>query len=202
MIAFDRVVLVLLRDLRRGRDDFVEYPQVRTGLRAAGDLRPDHCLAFAGDRPIHLAETADWIAARDEFVLASGWPLMARDGEMSGGRVYHYPSGVDVALPVGWVFINEGASYTPFDTALPRIHDDDFAWARHDDDTWQQWWSRNSRSLTGRFVGEVARAWRCNLEDLLKPVEERQWSDTATLDRLPPGADDVARVIRLRRPLV
>jgi hypothetical protein len=32
MIAFDRVVGVLLRDVRRGRDEFVEYPQVRGGL--------------------------------------------------------------------------------------------------------------------------------------------------------------------------
>ena len=32
MIAFDRVVAILLRDVRCGPDQVVEHPQVRTGL--------------------------------------------------------------------------------------------------------------------------------------------------------------------------
>jgi hypothetical protein len=142
-------------------------------LRAGRALRPDHLVAVVDSGALALDQIRSWVSSRDEFVVSSGWPLMSRSGDLTGADLFHFSSGVDVALPEGWVYVLGGNIQTPFTTALPANRDPEFEWARHDDNTWQQWWWRNSRRTLGLFVAAAADSWSCAPEDLLRPMQDR-----------------------------
>jgi len=88
----------------------------------------------------------------------------------------------------------------PFNTAIDEKRDKRFRTAQSDHRrSWQKRWWRLSGSIDGLVLRMIAEVWACDIEDLLRPIEERGWSDFREIE-LADGSTELVAVYVLHRP--
>src|SRR5579884_84683 len=170
-----------LRDLGQ----FTESIQLELGWTlqlAFGRLAADYSIGMTREGLLRFGEVESWAARRDEIFLASGPPL---SWNTRPPRLMHYLAGIEVLLPENW-FTPCGISYDQifFDMFPPVLNRDPaYESARYDVElTWQKSWWRMSGGIFGTFIRHVCQAWSCDVGDVLAPIAQRGWGDTAYLE--------------------
>jgi hypothetical protein len=165
--------------------------------RANHTLPTDFAVAFADGGLLTFAEVPVWAAARDEIVFPQGWPLGATVRPV---RVIHLPTGKETGLPEGWIMEVPHVLHLPFNNVLGRAADEEFRAARLDrTNTWQRYWWYASGSVRGLVMKLICQAWKCEIGEILEPVEKRGWSDFADIGYEHIGQVPVYRLNRPRR---
>ncbi|MFJ9584122.1 HD domain-containing protein [Streptomyces acidicola] len=170
-----------LRDVRHFGDS-VQLELASTLHKAHNHLSDDTAFAVTAQGLLRPADIVPWAAQRGEIFIAMGWPLAVRTRPP---QIYHYPSGQYVQLPGNWVLLHQSWIVSPLTDAFPDIlnRDAEYEFTRNQPTlTWQKLWWRLSGGLYGRFLQALCQAWSCTIEDLLAPVERRNWSDACYLD--------------------
>jgi Histidine kinase-, DNA gyrase B-, and HSP90-like ATPase len=163
--------------------------------RAFGELSDDHIIGMTSNGLVRVGDIESWAAGRDEVFLGLGPPLMwtARPP-----AVRDSVSGVEVALPDSCITMCNILLDPVLQDVFPSVRDKRYESARQDRSrTWQKRWWRLSGNLEGQFLKKLCHAWDCDIGDLLRPAEHRDWSDSASLGM--PGLPPL-RGIRLDRP--
>ncbi|MER6537221.1 ATP-binding protein [Streptomyces sp900105755] len=162
--------------------DPVQLEQAYTLYGAFNGIAGDIAFAFTAQGLLRPADTADWVAQRNEVFLAFGLPLAM---QTRPPRVFHYVSGQNVQLPDNWVITFNRVADAPLSEVFPPVmnRDADYEFARHHTTpTWQKTWWRMSGDLDGLFLRILCEAWSCTPEAVLAPVGRRHWSDSRHLD--------------------
>jgi hypothetical protein len=158
-------------------------------------LAPDHHIAMTSVGLLQVEEVRRWAQARDQIIMADYWPIQLHSRPV---QLVHYASDTEVRLPKGWICAAPSYAHTSFDIVLGTASDKKYEHARLDmTNTWQKHWWRLSDRLMGFVLNLICEAWECEIGEILKPVEERGWSDFADI-----GYEHLGEVpvYRLNRP--
>ncbi|MGW2642950.1 HD domain-containing protein [Streptomyces sp. NPDC001348] len=179
-------------------DDSLQL-ELAAALHAAfNDLSDDVAFAITSQGLLRPSGAVGWAAERDEILMTYGGLPLAWNSRPP--EVYNYQSGQRLQLPDNWIILCMRLLPVPLGEVFLDVDNRDatYASARHHTSlSWQKRWWRISGGLDGLFLRAVCRAWSCTVEELLAPIERRNWSDTGHLDD-----DSVGPVpgLLLRRP--